>query len=196
MSRPGRTGMTSSRILTPRMVWKFSSRPRRSYSVSFDHSTSFTTTSMRLRSRMAVTPKRSLMLRMPSPRTSRWWRSRSAGGAEDHPRGAVVALDGVVGDEAVAAHHEIERASRSCRWRSGRRGGAPRRRRRRGRRGGARAGPGGRRAARGAALMVTLERSLERRQRGLRLLGALEELGDGHDPDPRALVLLGRPGPA
>src|SRR5262249_1341552 len=72
MSRPGRTGITSSRMETPRMTWWRSSRPRRSYSVSLDHSTSLTTTSMRLRSRMAVTPNRSLMFRMPRPRTSRW----------------------------------------------------------------------------------------------------------------------------
>ena len=66
--------------------------------------------SMRLRSRTAVTPKRSLMFRMPSPRTSMWWRSKSAGCAEDHAGRALVALHDVVGDEAVAAHDQLERA--------------------------------------------------------------------------------------
>ena len=111
MLRPGRTGQArprasarrGSRGACPRGRGGRTRRPAA-------RAASSTTRSRRLRSRIAVTPKRSLMLRMPSPRTSMWWRSRSRRLAEHHAGRAVVALDHVVGDQAVAAHHELERA--------------------------------------------------------------------------------------
>ena len=77
MLRPGATGIRFIGTRSPRISTYWSSSPRRSYSRPLSQRSSCTTNSIRFDDRVEATPNRSLMLRMPSPRISMWWRVSS-----------------------------------------------------------------------------------------------------------------------
>ena len=116
------------------------------------HSMSSTTRSIWRSSSVASVPKSASTSITPRPRISMWWREQRRRAPAQHGRRDAPHEHDVVGDEAVAARHQVERrlalADAALARGSGRRARAPRRARR-GAASRARAAPRARRSRRG-----------------------------------------------
>ena len=165
MSRPGRTGIISSRIVTPRIAWCAIVEAeavvlgvlRPLDQLHHDVDALALADGGHAEQVLDVEDAEAAHLDVVAEQLGR--------GAEHHARRAVVALDHVVGDEAVAAHHQLERALALADAALAEQQQADARTRRPARRGGAIARREPLVEQRVEALIVQLDRSCDEQQR-------------------------------